>query len=105
MYSVADFQMFVDKITDFKPFTLCNFKGLDNFQKYFQNSAVVLNHRCVFQLFVTAGPVSFLAFCFCIVMLALSIFAVLFYNGRDTSRYRGKHHQNVVSITFRTDVI
>lgn len=39
-------------------------------------------------LFVAAGPVSFLAFCFTIVVIALGIYIALFCLGRDTSKYR-----------------
>ncbi|WAR26492.1 MFD4A-like protein [Mya arenaria] len=39
-------------------------------------------------LFVTAGPVSFLVFCFTIVLIAVLLFMVLFFFGRDTTKYR-----------------
>ncbi|KAL4217349.1 Major Facilitator superfamily [Mactra antiquata] len=40
------------------------------------------------RLFVSAGPVSFLAFCFTLIALAIIVFVILLAFGRDTSRYR-----------------
>ena len=43
----------------------------------------------LFQLFVTAGPVSFLAFCFVIVIVASCLYVVFMKFGKDTERYKG----------------
>ena len=43
----------------------------------------------LFQLFVTAGPVSFLAFCFVLVILASCFYVVFLKLGKDTERYKG----------------
>lgn len=55
-------------------------------KKRFRGSNRVL---FTFQLFVTAGPVSFLAFCFSVVIVGIVIFAALYIAGRRTTKYRG----------------
>lgn len=50
-------------------------------------------------LFVSAGPVSFLAFCFSIVLLALIIYVILIFVGRDTSKYRGTAGSSFIWLT------
>ncbi|KAL3853607.1 hypothetical protein ACJMK2_017139 [Sinanodonta woodiana] len=47
-------------------------------------------------LFVSIGPVSFLAFCFSIVLVSFVLFWILYAVGKDTQKYRGGGYTSFV---------
>lgn len=50
-------------------------------------------------LFVTAGPVSFLAFCFSVVITAIIIYTILYIAGRRTTKYRETSGNSFIWLT------